>query len=122
ATSVLPFGTIDTPGQGDTIAGSAYLNWGWALTPQPAMIPFDGSTIGVIVDGAPVGTLTYNLFRQDVSGLFPGLANSNGPVGYRLMDTTGLTEGLHPISWGVTEDPGGTSGVGSRFFAVANSA
>jgi Putative Ig domain/Carboxypeptidase regulatory-like domain len=122
ATSVLPFGTIDTPGQGDTIAGSAYLNWGWALTPQPAMIPFDGSTIGVIVDGAPIGTLTYNLFRQDVSGLFPGLANSNGPVGYRLMDTTGLTEGLHTISWVVTDDHGGTSGVGSRFFAVANSA
>jgi hypothetical protein len=122
STSVLPFGTIDTPGQGETIAGSSYLNWGWALTPQPAMIPFDGSTIAVIVDGAPVGTVTYNLFRPDVSAIFPGLANSNGPVGYRLIDTTGLAEGLHTISWVVTDDHGGSSGIGSRFFTVANSA
>ena len=93
-TATQPFGTIDTPAQGETIAGSNYLNWGWALTPQPAMIPTDGSTIQVIVDGAPVGNPTYNLFRPDVSGAFPGLANTAGPVGYRAIDTTALAEGL----------------------------
>ncbi len=83
--------------------GQNYLNWGWALTPQPAIIPTDGSTIQVIVDGAPVGNPTYNLFRPDVAGAFPGLANTNGPVGYRAIDTTGLAEGLHTISWTVTD-------------------
>jgi Putative Ig domain/Carboxypeptidase regulatory-like domain len=122
AASHAPFGTIDTPGQGETIAGAEYLNWGWALTPQPAMIPFDGSTIQVLVDGAPVGPVNYNFFRSDVSGIFPGLKNSGGPVGYRILDTTSLAEGLHTISWVVTDDLGATSGLGSRYFAVANSA
>ena len=121
-TATQPFGTIDAPAQGQTIAGSNYLNWGWALTPQPAMIPTDGSTIQVIVDGAPVGNPTYNLFRPDVAGAFPGLANTNGPVGYRAIDTTGLAEGLHTISWTVTDTRPGTSGIGSRYFTVANSA
>ncbi len=121
-TATQPFGTIDAPAQGQTITGSNYLNWGWALTPQPAMIPTDGSTIQVIVDGAPVGNPTYNLFRPDVAGAFPGLANTNGPVGYRAIDTTGLAEGLHTISWTVTDTRPGTSGIGSRYFTVANSA
>ena len=93
-----------------------YLNWGWALTPQPGMIPTDGSTIQVIVDGAPVGNVTYNLFRPDVSGAFPGLANTAGPVGYRAIDTTALAEGLHTVSWTVTDTRPATSGIGSRYF------
>ena len=86
------------------------------------MIPTDGSTIQVIIDGVPVGNVTYNLFRTDVSTIFPGLANSGGPVGYRAIDTTGLAEGLHTISWTVTDSRPATSGVGSRYFTVANSA
>jgi hypothetical protein len=121
ASATLPFGAIDTPGQGETIAGSAYLNWGWALTPQPKIIPTDGSTIQVYVDGVPRGTATYNLFRPDVSGLFPGLANSAGPVGYRVLDTTALAEGQHTIAWVVVDDQGAANGIGSRYFSVANS-
>src|SRR2546430_6548512 len=30
-----PFGTIDTPGQGSTISGNAFVNFGWALTQNP---------------------------------------------------------------------------------------
>ena len=44
ATSIKPFGTIDTPGQGETVSGTI-VNFGWALTPQPKIIPTDGSTI-----------------------------------------------------------------------------
>jgi hypothetical protein len=117
-----PFGAIDTPGQGATIAGSAYVNFGWALTPQPKMIPVDGSTIDVLVDGVSVGHPTYNLFRPDVSGLFPGLANSGGPVGYQILDTTALAEGQHTLSWVVYDDAGAGAGIGSRYFNVANSA
>ncbi len=117
-----PFGTIDTPAQGETIAGSGYLNWGWALTPQPKIIPIDGSTIQVYVDGVPQGNPVYNLFRPDVSGLFPGLENSGGPVGYRVLDTTALAEGQHTIAWVVADDQGSVNGIGSRYFSVANSA
>ena len=121
ASATQPFGTIDAPAQGETIAGQNYLNWGWALTPQPAMIPTDGSSIQVIVDGAPVGNPTYNLFRPDVLHL-SGLANTSGPVGYRALDTTALAEGLHTVSWTVTDSLGATSGLGSRYFTVANAA
>jgi hypothetical protein len=70
----------------------------------------------------PLGTVTYNLFRPDVAALFPGLANSGGPVGYRMIDTTALAEGQHTIAWVVTDDQGAAAGIGSRYFTVANSA
>lgn len=123
ATATAPFGAIDTPAQGATISGSSYTNFGWALTPQPKLIPFSGSTISVYIDGAPVGTLTqYNLFRSDVSNLFPNLKNSGGPVGHRTIDTTALTEGVHTISWVATDDAAQGTGIGSRYFTVNNSA
>jgi hypothetical protein len=121
--SVVPFGAIDTPAQGETVSGTSYLNFGWALTPQPQSIAIDGSTIQVVIDGVPIGRPDqYNLFRSDVSGLFPGLANTAGPVGYRTLDTTALAEGMHTIAWLVTDTGGHTSGIGSRFFTVRNSA
>jgi hypothetical protein len=123
ASATAPFGAIDTPDQGATVSGTGLVNFGWALTPQPKMIPFDGSTIHVMIDGVDVGTVTaYNFFRSDVSGLFPGLKNSGGPVGYRVIDTTALSEGQHTIAWLATDDAGITTGIGSRFFTVQNSA
>lgn len=116
-----PFGGIDTPEQGAVISGPAYVNFGWALTPQPKRIAFDGSTIHVLIDGADAGPVTYNNFRSDVSTLFPGLANSAGPVGFRLLDTTALAEGIHTIAWVVTDSASVSSGIGSRYFSVANS-
>jgi hypothetical protein len=119
ATSVLPFGTIDTPGQGATVSGPV-TNFGWALTPQPKTIPFDGSTIDVYIDGVPVGHPSYNHFRTDIATLFPGYTNSNGAVGFFQFDSRGLSNGLHTISWVVRDDAGAAQGVGSRFFAVQN--
>ena len=52
------------------------MNFGWALTPQPATIPIDGSTISVYVDNVPVGHPIYNQYRSDIATLFPGYANS----------------------------------------------
>jgi hypothetical protein len=65
---------------------------------------------------------SYNLARSDVSGLFPGLKNSGGPVGYRVIDTTALSEGVHTIAWVATDDAGKATGIGSRYFTVQNSA
>jgi hypothetical protein len=115
-----PFGTIDTPGQGGTASGSAYVNFGWALTQNPFVIPKDGSTITVYVDGQPQGHPTYNQFRNDVASQFPGLANSSGPVGFFYLDTTALANGVHTLSWVVYDNAGRGDGVGSRFFNVLN--
>ena len=115
-----PFGTIDTPTQGGVASGNQYVNFGWALTQASKIIPINGSTISVIIDGAATGTVDYNHFRQDISSAFPGLQNTNGPVGFRVLDTTALTNGLHTISWTVTDSGGQVEGLGSRYFTVSN--
>ena len=119
ATSLLPFGTIDTPGQGATLSGTV-ASFGWALTPKPAVIPFDGSTIDVLIDGVVVGHPTYGFARPDVDSAFPGYANTGHAVGYFSIDTTRLSNGVHTIAWVVHDSLGSTQGIGSRFFTVAN--
>ena len=116
-----PFGTLDTPGQGATISGNAYLNFGWALTQNPYQVPVDGSTISVFVDGVPIGHPAYNNYRSDIATLFPGLFNSNGAVGFFYIDTTTFANGVHTIAWSVTDNANRTDGIGSRYFIVANS-
>jgi len=120
ANAVKPFGAIDTPAQGGTASGSSYINWGWALTPQPNHIPADGSTISVLIDGEHAGNPTYNLYRQDIAGLFPDYANSQGAVGYFEFDTTPYYNGVHTIEWIVTDNVGNTDGIGSRYFRIQN--
>ena len=120
ASATLPFGAIDTPEQGGVASGSAYVNFGWALTPLPKTIPTDGSTISVLVDGVAIGTASYSNLRPDIASLFPGLNNSNGAIGFRVLDTTTLTNGTHTISWVVSDNQGATEGIGSRFFTVSN--
>ena len=116
-----PFGALDTPTQGGIASGAKYLNWGWALTPQPNMIPIDGSTIDVFVDGVKKGHPKYNIYRQDVAEYFPGYANSSGAVGYFYLDTTKYTDGVHTISWNVKDNAGNSDGIGSRYFTIENS-
>jgi hypothetical protein len=118
--AVKPFGAIDTPTQGGTASGSSFINWGWALTPQPKMIPIDGSTINVYVDGVYLGHPTYNKYRSDIAALLPGYANSNGAVGYFYLDTTAYENGVHTIQWKATDNEGVTDGIGSRYFSIQN--
>jgi hypothetical protein len=117
-----PFGTIDTPGQGETVSGSSYVNFGWVLTQNPKIIPLDGSTITVFVDGVSRGNPSYGHFRADIATTFPGLQNSNDAVGFKTINTTALTNGLHTIVWTATDSGGQTSGLGSRYFRVLNGA
>jgi hypothetical protein len=119
AASNRPFGTIDTPRQGETVSGTI-TNFGWALAALPNSIPADGSTIDVYVDGALRGHPSYNHFRADIAALFPGYANSNGAVGHFSLDTTTLANGVHTIAWVVRDDQGNASGMGSRYFTVSN--
>jgi len=144
-----PFGSIDTPGQGATVSGTLH-NFGWVLTPDPSpstpvLVPTDGSSVRVFIDGALVGTALYNLCRgsvavdglappgllcdDDVSTIFRGngtlyrnLDAGRGPIGLRSINTTSLSNGLHTIQWGVTDSAGRGEGIGSRYFNVLNSA
>jgi len=114
-----PFGSIDTPGQGQTVSGTLN-NFGWVLTPQTATVPTDGSTVQVFVDGNFKGTAQYNLFRNDIATLFPGYNNTNGAIGVFTIDTTTLSNGVHTIFWVVTDNQGRADGIGSRYFWVLN--
>jgi hypothetical protein len=120
ANAVKPFGAIDSPEQGGEASGFEYINWGWALTPQPNAIATDGSTITVYVDGLPVGNPVYDNYRKDIATMFPGYANSNGAVGYFYLDTSLYGNGIHTISWQVKDNAGNTDGIGSRYFRIAN--
>ena len=115
-----PFGAIDTPDQGGTVSGTTYVNYGWALTPQPNSIKQDGSTIMVYIDGVPVGRPVYNNYRADIATTFFGYANTGGAIGYYTFDTTKLANGVHTIGWVVTDSAGNSEGIGSRYFTVLN--
>jgi len=120
AQAAQPFGTIDTPAQGGSASGNSFVNFGWALTQNPYAIPVDGSTITVVLDGLLVGHPVYNNYRSDIANLFPGLANSNGAVGFFYIDTTTLANGVHTISWNAFDNGGRGAGLGSRYFSVFN--
>jgi hypothetical protein len=120
ANAVKPFGAIDTPDQGGTVSGSAYINFGWALTPRPNKIPIDGSTIMVWVDGVPLGRPVYNKNRKDIVELFPGYQNSNGAGGHFYLNTTVYLNGVHTIAWSVQDNAGNQDGIGSRYFTIVN--
>jgi len=118
--AVKPFGAIATPAQGGEASSAAYRNWGWALTPPPNMIPTDGSTMRVLVDGVVVGQPIYNIYRADVAALFPECLNSDGAGAYFDLDTTVYANGVHTIAWIATDNAANADGIGSRFFSIVN--
>ncbi len=115
-----PFGTIDTPDQGGTASGTAFVNFGWVLTPVPKTVPKDGSTIQVYVDSVPLGNPTYDQYRKDIADAYAGYNNSEGAVGFYHLDTTQYVNGTHTIGWSATDDAGAADGMGSRFFEIQN--
>jgi hypothetical protein len=121
ANRIKPFGAIDTPTQGGIASGSDFINFGWALTPLPNTIPSDGSSITVWVDSVPLGNAVFNQYRDDIATLFPGYNNSAGAGGHFYLDTTQYENGVHTISWSVTDSAGNTDGIGSRYFRIQNS-
>jgi hypothetical protein len=77
-------------------------------------------TIDVLVDNLLVGHPVYNQFRPDIAALFPDFANSNGPVGAFILDTSQYANGVHSIAWVVRDAAGNAAGIGSRYFTIAN--
>ena len=123
--SVFPFGTIDQPSQGGSLSGTAAPVVGWVLAQPGKSIPFDGSTIQLLIDGAVQPDIaTYGLLRPDVAGFFPfpSYVNANGSGAQFVIDTTPFANGLHTIVWVARDDLGVVQGIGSRYFTVANGA
>ncbi|MDO8836333.1 MAG: hypothetical protein Q7V01_12100, partial [Vicinamibacterales bacterium] len=76
-----PFGALDTPAQGETVSG-LLANFGWVLTPDTdttagaddIIIPTNGSTTILFVDGVAVSPVAYNQCRGTVGNpVSPGL-------------------------------------------------
>jgi hypothetical protein len=117
-TSLLPFGTIDTPAQGQTVSGTI-INFGWALAQPGQDVSADSSTITVLIDGVAVGHPGARSARGDITAAFPTFVTDHAVGGY-VLDTTTLSNGVHTIAWIVTDSAGNTVGIGSRFFTVTN--
>jgi len=134
-----PFGAIDTPSYGGTMAGAGW-NFGWALTPN-ALAGTEGSagtagTVGAAVaagactitnglvtmhiDSGPAHTVNYGDLRTDIAASFSGFSNGNNSGGASYFDTATLTNGTHQIGWLVYDSCGRGDGIGSRFFTVLN--
>jgi hypothetical protein len=120
STAVEPFGAIDTPGQGETIAGSSYANFGWVLSRVRRADPPGGGVVTVFIDGVGVGSPGGWNARPDLSALFPGYPGISTALGVYTINTLPYGNGLHTISWVVTDNGGVTAGVGSRFFSIFN--
>ena len=78
----------------------------------------------MLVDGASIGHRGLQPRTPGHRDAVPGFQNTagNGAIGFRVIDTTTLTNGLHTISWTVVDNQGAIEGIGSRFFTVSNGA
>ncbi len=102
-----PFGSIDTPAQGGATSGF-YANFGWALTPDvnttagagDILIPLNGSSMTVYIDGQPVGPVAYNQCRGSVGNPVPGGVYCNDDVanlfGNAVPQAPGTTRTSNP--------------------------
>ncbi len=121
ANAITPFGAIDTPLQGGVVSGVVN-NFGWVLAPGTvrADVP-GGGTVNVVIDGAVVGAPAGWTSRSDLTTLFPtGFSDLASTLAVFPIDTTGLTNGVHTIAWGVVANNTQSAGIGSRYFTVTN--
>ncbi|MFC2160131.1 SBBP repeat-containing protein [Acidobacteriota bacterium] len=118
-----PFGAIDTPIPGQVISGTAYVNFGWTLTPPGLTnkyISYDGSTLFWSIDSVIMGNVDYGDNRLDIAGAFPECLNANTAGGHKYIDTTMFANGVHTIGWYAVDNEGFADGFGSRFFEIQN--
>ena len=120
ASSILPFGAIDTPTQGGLASGANYAVFGWVLSRTNRADPPGGGTVIVQVDGVTVGSPGGWASRGDLTALFPGFPGISTALAVFGLNTTSLTNGLHTIQWVATDNMGRIEGIGSRFFTVSN--
>lgn len=114
-----PFGSIDTPAQGDVVSG-AFVNFGWVLALPGRTIPAANVRVGI--DNVLLPQTSECLTdRSDITNGFPGFDTSQA-IRCFTIDSTKFSNGLHSIGWLVTDNTGQADGIGSRFFTVQNPA
>ena len=99
--------------------------FGWVLSRgYRRSDPPGGGTVRVVIDGVSVGSPVGWTSRLDLSSFFSAVTHSGilWSLGVLTFDTRTLTNGVHTVAWAVTDNAGVTSGVGSRYFTVANAA
>ena len=121
STSFVPFGAIDTPGQGETVSGTVN-NWGWVLVRGSAKAYPPFGSVSVVIDGVMLGSPSLWVERADIVAVFPesiysGVKNA---VGLFTFDSRTYANGVHTISWVVTANNGLAEGIGSRYFTIQN--
>jgi hypothetical protein len=123
SSATTPTGALDTPAPGASVSGNV-TNFGWVLAPSPYRAdPPGGGTVRVVVDGTVIGAVPSGwTSRSDLTALFPaaqypGIGHA---LGVAVFDSTQYANGVHTISWLVTDNLGSASGIGSRYFTVSN--
>ena len=112
---------IDTPGQGETISGTNYANFGWVLSRvRRADPPGRRHRVRSTSTAWPSAARAGGRQRADLTALFPGYPGINTALGVFSFNTLAYANGLHTIVWVVTDNAGVASGVGSRFFSIFN--
>ena len=106
STAQEPFGAIDTPGQGETISGTNYANFGWVLSRVRRADPPGGGSVFVYIDGVAVGSPGGWASRADLTALFPGYPGISNALGVYSFNTLAYSNGLHTIVWVVTDSAG----------------
>lgn len=123
SSATTPFGAIDTPDQGGTVSGTV-TNFGWVLSRGLRRAdPPGGGTVRLVIDGALLSAVPAGWSsRADLSALFPAAQypGIGTALGVASFDSTTLANGVHTIAWLVTDNMGGASGIGSRYFTVSN--
>ena len=120
ATATKPFGAIDTPTQGGVASGNDYAVYGWVLSRLARADPPGGGTVTVQVNGVTVGSPGGWAARPDLTAVFPGYPGIDTALGIYGLNTLTYANGVHTISWTVTDSLGVAEGIGSRFFTVSN--
>lgn len=117
ALATKPFGSLDTPGQGQTLSGT-FVNFGWVLAQPKRTVP--ASSVQVAIDGVFLPQASECLTsRSDISDGFPAFDTSQA-IRCFTIDTTRYANGLHTIGWVVADNTGQADGIGSRYFTIAN--
>ncbi len=140
-----PFGTADTPAPGSTVSGTT-TSFLWALTPDSntvadgtdILIPTNGSSMVLFVDGVAIGPAAYNNCRgnvgnpvppgvycnDDVSNIF-GNATPKPPLATRTSNPTrfrNLDAGRGAIGFGTVDTTTLANGVHTLAWSVTDSA
>lgn len=113
ADRLAPFGVLEVPDQGTTLAFDA-TGSGWALDNVGV------TRLEVLIDGQKVADAIYGLPRPDVAVIwdaFPRARNS----GYTFtFDTTKLTNGFHTLAVRLQDEAGNVTIIGQRSVLIQN--